>query len=546
MSSPIRLAAVMLTAAAPAFAQTPYILDQNRPDRVQPVQPVTPKAGARTEAATKAEGAVVEAASDAGAAPIREIKFIGSQAPQSAADAARPFIGKMGTPDALRKLAEAISSGYAKADVALYTVLIPQQDLSTGVVRVLLNEGTVERVIVTDTSTGPARKLVARIAAHLQAEHPLRRSTLQRYLSLIPDLPGPMVKVDVVQGSRRGLVRIVLTVTKKKNDLGAGYDNRSGATYRHGEFSAAGHFFGAITGGDQLDLSAAASLNFKEYRYVSAAYGLPIGSEGGRFSLSAGYLTTKPRAFPIEGNAKIAGVTYSYPIVRDFKRNLTVSATFDGLNSDNAAFGRLIARERTRAARVALGFVEVLPRRTLNGGITVSKGVDALGAEVTAPLSDPKFVKVNARANVDQAVGKIFVARLRLSGQYSRDDVPAAERFAVGGEDFGRAFEVGIVTADRGAAGLFELAAKPLLQKKSAFKDTEVYAFVDGAKVRILDRGPYPGAKYDLASAGFGARIAYTAKAALFLEGAKPLNAPYPGYGHDWRFNLGWRLSLKR
>lgn len=543
-------AAATLAAApmASASAQSPLILDRNRADRVQPVTPTVPTAERETPAAA---APVIEGGAEQGGTIIRAIQFIGRKAPVEAARAAERFIGQPATRANLQAIATAVSSGYAKADVALYSVLIPNQDIADGVLRVMLIEGTVEQVVVTDKSTGRARALIADIARHLTAEKPLRKSTLQRYVSLIQDVPGTRTDIDMVQGSASGLVKVVLTVTDKRNEFAGGFDNRSGASYRGGEFTARATMFHLLRGGDQTDVNLGASLNFRNYRYASFGHSTPIGSEGARLALSLGYLKTRPRNTQITGDAKIAGLTYSYPLIRDYKRNLTASLGVDGLNSDNAAFGQLIASERTRAVRAALGYVEALPKRTLAGGVTLSRGFDALGARVTAPLAETRFTKVNARASIDQAIGKRLIARVRVNGQYSKDRLPAAERFAVGGEDYGRAFEVAVLSADRGVAGLAELAIRPLADNK-IFGGTEVYGFVDAAKLRILQRGPlFPGAgfisggTFDLASAGGGVRLAYTTKAMVFVEAAQPIDRPYAGYRNKTRISVGWRLSLR-
>ena len=83
------------------------------------------------------------------------------------------------------------------------------------------------------------------------------------------------------------------------------------------------------------------------------------------------------------------------------------------------------------------------------------------------------------------------------------------------------------------------------MTRSKIFADSEVYGFVDAAKLRILPRGPIPGGSFDLASAGGGVRLSYTTKAAVFLEAAKPIDRPYAGYAKDWRISLGWRLSLR-
>jgi len=523
-------------AAASAAAQSPLILDRNRPDRVQPITP------ARPDQQPRAAAPVIETGAVQAATTIRSIHFVGTKAPEPVARAAERFIGQPASGPVLQKIATAISDAYAHADVALYSVLIPGQDLSTGRLNVVLIEGEVESIMVDNKSGKRARKLIAAIAAHMKGEAPLRRSTLQRYISLMQDVPGTKIDVQVLQGSRRGAVRMVVTVTDKRPDIGFGYDNLTGSTYRHGEFTGSGKFYGLVRGGDETDVSLAASANLKAYRYAAIAHSTPIGSNGDRLSLSFGYLETKPQNSVIEGSAKIAGITYSRPLIRDYKRNLTVSATLDGLNSDNAAFGLLIASEHTRAVRLAAGYVQASPKRTVSGGITVSHGLDIFGARVTAPLADAQFTKVNARATLDQMVAKKLIARLRVNGQWTRDPLPAFERFAVGGQEFGRAYEVAVISADRGVAGSAELAIRPFTSK--VWGDTEFYGFGDKARVTIFDRGVFPGATYTLASAGGGTRIAWRDKAALFLEAAKPLNR-LPGYDKDWRFSVGWKLSLR-
>jgi hemolysin activation/secretion protein len=540
----MRLIGALAIACAPlaaSFGQSPLILDRNRADRVQPVTPTTPDP-AREQPARPAPQ--IEGGAEQASVLIRSILFVGAKAPLPAATAAEPFIGRPATRANLQNIAAAISNGYAKADIALYSVLIPNQDISSGVLRVVLVEGSVEVVTVMNQSGGSARRLVAAMAERLRAERPLRKSTLQRYVSLIQDIPGTKTDIDIVQGSASGLVRVVLTVRDKPNVFSTGFDNRAGATYRGGEFTARASLYHLLRPGDQTDVTLGASANFKNYRYASLTHSTAVGTDGGRLAASLGYLKTRPRRSPITGSAEIAGLTYSFPIIRDYKRNLTASAGLDGLNSDNAAFGQLIASERTRAVRAALGFVQALPKQTLSAGATVSRGIDMLGARVTAPLAETRFTKVNARATIDQALGKTLVGRFRLTGQYSRDRLPAAERFAVGGQEFGRAFEVAVISADRGAAGLVELAFKPLTRSK-IFADSEVYGFVDAAKLRILPRGPIPGGSFDLASAGGGVRLSYTTKAAVFLEAAKPIDRPYAGYAKDWRISLGWRLSLR-
>src|SRR3546814_13175344 len=77
-------------------------------------------------------------------------------------------------------------------------------------------------------------------------------------------------------------------------------------------------------------------------------------------------------------------------------------------------------------------------------------------------------------------LGRRFVGRLRMTGQYSADRLSGNERLAVGGPDYGRAFDTALLSGDRGLAGSFELAFRPELTPR--LKGTEIYGFIDGAR----------------------------------------------------------------
>jgi hemolysin activation/secretion protein len=222
---------------------------------------------------------------------------------------------------------------------------------------------------------------------------------------------------------------------------------------------------------------------------------------------------------------------------------LTLSVALDGLNSENAAFGSIISTERSRAVRMAAAYAQVGERRTISAGLTLSKGLDVLGARVPDTVGEATFLKTNGRAAIDQAIGKRAALRLRASGQWTRDALPAVERFSVGGAEIGRAFEVGLISADRGLGGLAELAWRPLRSGK--FASSELYGFADGAKVRLLPRPGFDGMNFDLASAGAGVRLAWTDKAMIEVEYAHVLDDPFPAYDEDWRLSVSWRLNLR-
>src|SRR3546814_14308535 len=98
-----------------------------------------------------------------------------------------PFIGRTRDKATIGEIASALSDTYGKGDVALYTIVVPQQNLSDGVLTLRVVEGYIDDVVITGDVTGRGLDLVRRYAARLAAEKPLRRPTLERYLQMNRD-----------------------------------------------------------------------------------------------------------------------------------------------------------------------------------------------------------------------------------------------------------------------------------------------------------------------------------------------------------------------
>lgn len=515
------------------------IVDRNRIDRTQaprtaPVSRSTPKRG---KASVSAIGSN---------APIQGIRFQGAQAPGPVAEAAKGFIGRPGNKDTLLELAGSLSRAYQRTNVALYTVAIPEQDTASGTVTVLLTEGRIATASVKDDAIegkgGGHRLLRARMAPMLD-ETPLTRDTFERQVTLMRAIPGLTFTSDFADPNANGALALTVTPKQKRTRFSAGFSNRGVAQLGDGQFDAKAEFYGLGVDGDQLILAASAASDFKRYRFLSGSYAVPITASGLTLTTSGGYLETRPKGYPVTGTAKLAGTSLSYPLIRDFHRSLDLSLGVDGLNSDNAAFGALIATERTRAVRGGASYADTRDKRSYALGLSASQGLDILGARTDPLYADPRFLKLNGSAYLAQAIGKSLVARVQAGGQWSRNRLPAAERFAVGGDNYGRAFDTGFLSGDRGAGASGELAVRPLKSKK--FGTSEIYTFIDRAWIGIEGRGGVPGrSDYALASAGFGTRLRWLDKAEIGLEAERVIDDPWPGYDKDWRFSLAWRLSL--
>lgn len=552
LGPPSRLAAAaagctaMALTAAPALAQPAaslapdagaLIIDQQRQDR-RLAEPPAPAARPALPPAAAAE------AVPAPATPLRSIRLTGSD--RLAARAAEIGAGLAGRPlDAatIKAAADAVSAAYAETGLALYMVAAPRQDFAQGVLVLHVVEGYLAEVVVTGDARIAASPLVTAQVGKLKAERPLTRATLERQLSLLRDIPGVTVQAQLANTAAPGAVRLALDLRLDRVQPEISFNNQG--TPRLGKVSAQA----ALTAnslmrpGDRARLTVAAPTDVDRFQYVGLTYAAPLGADGLTLQGSVSYLRTRPEAPPIEGDAATVGLQLSYPLIRGYTRNLSASAGLDGLNSDNAIYGQTFTSDHTRALRAGLAYSKVAARHSLSAGLTGSLGLDVLGARTDSRITDANFHKLNLQLMAAQALGPAVAVRLRGLAQVSGKRLPAAEQLPLGGEAFGRAFYSGAITGDHGYAGSAELAWIPQ-SAPSALKGSEVFGFIDGGKAWTRARPPFAARQgLHLASAGGGVRLNLGGRTVVALQGAKAIDARYPGGNgsRPWRVLVSWR-----
>lgn len=523
------IAALALPGLAAAQTAPSRIAPPTRPDQTPtPARPLQePVATPRAEQAPPTIQPFV----------LRGVRIEGSTLPPALLAAKyQPFIGRSLDGSSLIQISDAVASAYQGSGVALYTVAIPEQDFADGVVQLVAREGYIESVAIDGPRGRRQRELIAAYVGKLRAEKPLRQATLQRYVSLIRDIPGLTVDLQLQAGEQPGGVKLAIRARPNRVQAGIGINNRGTAFLGRTQVQADLLFNSAFRQGDQTQFTVAAPTEPKLFQYYAAAHSQPIGANGTRVQVSAGYLRTRPLAAGLRGHATSAGVQLTHPLIRSFDKDLYVTVGFDGANSDNAFFGFTFSDDRTRVARGSLAFNASTRKSLFAISAALSQGVSGLGARTLDPaVSELDFTKVNGRVAYNRSLGGPVIVRLTAAGQYSGDRLPGAEQFALGGDEFGRAYQASLIAGDYGYAGAAELALRP--QKlPAALAGSELYGFVDGGKVWYRGRNGFSTQSADLGSAGGGARIALKSRVVVQLEAVRGLADPLAfADGRDWR-----------
>jgi hemolysin activation/secretion protein len=524
-----------LLAGTPDFVwaqSTPFIIDQSRPDRAR----ATPAPKEAPVAPLPAEQALAKFKPFV----LKSVAIKGSSLPPAAlADATRRFIGKMIDARTLGEIADAVSQSYAqKGDVALYTVAVPEQDFANGRLVLTAVEGYIEHVDLSGDVHGRL-ELVTRYAARLMKERPLTRSTFQRIISLIRDIPGLTVDAKLLRGNAPGAVRLLLVLKQRDWHLTLSADDMGSNPLGRVQMQARTSLYGLLREGQETALTVGLPLEVGRFQYVSLSETQPIDDNGTSVSGAYGHLRTRPRHPAPSGTASTLQFMVSHPLLRSYDENLYLTASVDGIDSANATLGEIIADERIRALRLSASYSSNTAESAFALSGSMNLGLNILGARTTDPASaETAFRKAVLQASYNRLLAEQWILRLRAATQIAFCRLPVSELYALGGTNFAHAFASASAFGDSALAGSAELAFRPS-GLPGLLNGAEIFGFAEDGGTWYRSRRNFAPRDFHLASAGLGLRIPFRQQTRLEFQAANGLVADAPGtVAGKWRFGF--------
>ncbi|HEY4125888.1 MAG TPA: ShlB/FhaC/HecB family hemolysin secretion/activation protein [Rhizomicrobium sp.] len=524
------LAALTTSLSCAAWAQvTPFIIDQARPDRAvtKPARAATPLAPLPAVAGPPKIAPFV----------LNRVQIEGSSLPPAILGAAaQPFVGRTVDTKVLGEIAAAVARAYAdRGNIALYTIAVPQQDFAGGTLRLSAIEGYIEHVDLSGDVSGRL-ELVTKYSNRLLQEHPLKRTTFQRYISLIRDIPGLSVDPKLLSGSAPGAVRLLLVLSPKTWHVALSADDLGSNPLGRVQAQARASLYGLLREGEETSVTVSVPTQVRLFQYVALSESQPLDDDGTALQGTFGYLRTRPKSPSPSGTAKNLQFLITHPVLRSYDENFYLSGSVDGIDSSNATLGEIVANERIRALRLSGVYSLTSEKSALGLSASLNSGLDVFGARTTDPaLGDVGFKKLVAQASYNRLLGEEWVARLRASAQLAFDRLPVSELYALGG-DFGRAFPTAAAFGDSAIAGSAEIGFRPSWLP-TLLKGSEIFGFADDGGTWYRSRSGFAPLDFHLASAGAGVGLPFHQETKLELEAAHALigDAPEMSAG-GWRF----------
>lgn len=452
-----------------------------------------------------------------------------------------PFIGRNLERSELRKLTDAIADVARKRGFVLATAWIPEQALVGGMLRVRVDEGTIDDIRVEGSDDPAIRAQLSRLIG----QRPVTLAALQREVLLADDLPGVWIRSTRFETENQ---RRVLVVDARREDFGGAVAVSTDGTRPVGPVRARIDLNanGLISPRDRVDLSYSMTpLDPDELTFFSARYSVIVNDAGTQIGLNGTYSQTQPGAYladrGIKGEAWQGGIRLRHPLRRTQKRSLWLEASGEVQDLRQHWFDELMREDRIVVTRLGLYGFAPLAGGTFQGRATVSQG---LGIFDATQLGDPLASRTDAPddfttllwwLNWRRGIAPRVSLSLGASGQFSTAPLLIGESFALGGNAFLRGYDFAQRVGDQGIAGSAELRYD-WADALGAVRNVQLYAFADGGTVTNLGDGVGGGT---LASSGGGLRADITRYLDLDLELAVPLSEPrYDTGDNSPRINL--------
>ena len=451
----------------------------------------------------------------------------------------------------IQRALESLEAAYRDRGYGVVQVLLPEQDITKGVVQIRVLQPRVGRVLIEGNTHFDNQNIRRSLPTVKEGEAPNSKD-IARNLQITAEHPIKQTNVLLRSGASDDQVDVNIKVTDDKpwrgfltlDDTGTsdtGY-YRLGIGYQHSNVFNRDHVFTAqyVTSPTNVD----------QVSIYGAGYRIPFYSLNSSLDLIAGYSDVDSGAvqglFNVSGQGSIGIVRWNYylPKSADYEHKVALGLDY-----------------RAYQNQVLFQGVGVVPDVTLH---PLSLTYNGLWRGTASELSfygsgarnipggkdgdDEAFEASRAGANADYSVfryGFNFVrqfqsewqTRLGFNGQYTQDPLVSGEQFGIGGPDSVRGYLLRELADDRGMAAQLELYT-PELARSVGLSDRyklRLLGFFDYGSVRRVDPLPGETTSAFLKSAGIGMRMGYRKSVVLRLDLAQILQETANRDKNSWR-----------
>lgn len=415
----------------------------------------------------------------------------------------------------LRGMASKIAAHLQQRGYFLAQAYLPAQESEDGSITIAVLLGQYGQVTLNNQSP-VSDTLVHQIADGLSGQ-PITASALERKLLLLSDLPGSQVSSTLAPGASAGYSDLLIDVKPGARINGSVDADNTGNRYTGRNRVGATVNIAELAGwGDVASVRAFTSA--EGLNYGRLAYQLQVGeAKIGAAYASMDYRLRKDfAALDASGNAKIASLYGSYPLIRSRSGNLFVQLGYDNKKfSDSVNATGSVSKKNIDAWM--LNFNGDLRDQLGGGGInSFALGWTYGKVDIRSPLSrlidelsvqtQGGFNKLSLSLSRLQNVSSNTMLYAALNAQWASKNLDISEKMGLGGVGGVRAYPGGEAYGDAGYQFTLELRHQLKTPEFLPAGQFQLVGFVDTGTVK-LNRHPWTGGDNHrtLSGAGIGA-----------------------------------------
>lgn len=419
--------------------------------------------------------------------------------------------GKSLTLGEIQDVADKLSNYYHQQGYFLAKAYLPRQEITEGQVKIQVLEGQYDKVTLNNSSR-TSNATIERILSSVKSDDVVARSTLERKLLIISDLPAVEVKSTLKPGARVGTTALDVDTNPKSMVTGYAdadnYGNKYTGTNRAGVTLNLNSPLGL---GDQITARVMASETKQHYGRI--AYQAPVGGSG--LQLGASYSEMEYTLgkdfgfFEAHGNSRITSAYGLYPIIRSRQTNLNASLQFDNtVLKDDVDLVDSKSKKTINSWTLGLSgstyddyFGGGLNSFAVNYhmGVLNIQSADVKMVDDLSARSDGHFSSFDGMISRTQRITDRLNASIKLSGQVSDNNLDSSQKFDIGGSSAVRAFKQGDSSGDMGWLANLDL-------RYSLTDNVALNTFYDYGHVRY-NQDAWDSAKNTATRAGVGVGV---------------------------------------
>lgn len=487
--------------------------------------------------------------------------------PRPVGHAIQRYIGEPVSLASLDQLVKDVIIAYRDGDRPVVDVLLPEQDITSGVVQLVVIESQLARVRVEGVDADTEEYI--RSQMRVKKGEVIRASEVLRDLSWVNRSPYRKVDMVYAPGYEFGTTDIILkSYYTRANWFYAGYED-SGTDYLGEDRIIFGFNLGDVFGPNaSLSYQYTGDLEFEHVRANSLVYTQALPWRHW-ITVLASHVEIDSDPIPVGGgnfinsegeNEQISG-RYGIPLAGDTNRQREMDFGFDWKsNGSNLEFvdvrnaGNLQVSDATvEIFQFSLGYSETIQHKR---GVTQFdvRGVWSPGG-INGHNSDFVFQQVRAFSDSEYfyAIGSIehqrrlredWSARFKIEGQAANTNLQPSEQLGAGGYDTVRGFDQRIARGDNGFWSTIELYTPELSLGRIGDWENETdslrfLGFFDAANLGSEILLPGEPSSYQVGSVGMGMRWNYSDWFKFRLDYGYPVFTENVFTDESGRFHIG-------